>query len=132
MWVFCSLSWSMFVPKLTETVMETQNASACWVPLRAYAPILGAPLHCIAVSFRSQSLPKRRLMEARMFPTNLVLPSYIALASGPQNNPTCLKILTRVGSFIKKLSFIVEYCALVIISRATKQSASVIYISYKG
>lgn len=121
----------MVVPKLTVTVMETQNVSASWVPLRAYASILGIGLHCIAVSSRSQSLPQRRLMEARMFPTNLVLTSGIILASGQQNNPTFIKILTKVGNFVKKLSFIVEYCALVIFSGVSKQSASIIFISYK-
>lgn len=39
-------------------------------------------LDCIAVSSRSQSLLKRRLMEARNFPTKLVLVSCITLASG--------------------------------------------------
>lgn len=43
-------------------------------------------LDCVAVSSRSKYLLKRRLMEARMFPTKLVLMSCMTLASGQQQS----------------------------------------------
>lgn len=85
-------------------------------------------LDCIAGSSRSQSLLK--LMEARMFPTKPALTSCITLASGQQSDPASLKNLTKVGNHVfqkKKLSFPVEYCALVIFSKVAKQSASRIF-----